>query len=116
MDPKLVEAATEFLIATPVAMVFLVLAFLSGHLWIFILLTYAKSTSRGNRKIDNTYGKIALGIAWLAIVLLPVYYCRNHSLDFQPELILDVLPSTMIYALCIQLPAFWVIATLFRER
>ncbi|RJP49438.1 MAG: hypothetical protein C4586_07455 [Anaerolineaceae bacterium] len=115
-DPKIAEAIINFLVATPQALAFLLAAFFSGHLWIFIVLTYIKSTARGNTRLDNFYGKLILGIGWYSIVLLPIYAIRYHSLEFQYLLILNSIGSTLEFGLIFQTIIFFAFTKFAREK
>jgi hypothetical protein len=116
VDPKIVESIVAFLIATPRVLFSLIASFFSGHLWMFIVLTYAKRSRRGNTRIDNPYGRIAIGVGWFVLVMLVVYWVRYGCLDLQDERIMEVLIPTLAFGISLEMVAFVLVTSLAKER
>ena len=64
-------ALLRFLTSSPYILCTVALSYISGHLWAYIILSYF---SKQERKIlYSLFGKLALGLMWFAIILMPTY-------------------------------------------
>jgi hypothetical protein len=96
------EPVLEYLRQTPYALAVLVFSYFSGQLWTFLILGYLKKGTAGNRVLNSVAGKVSLGIAWFALVLVPIFYLSHESLRFTYDSILSVVIATLVAGLCAQ--------------
>jgi hypothetical protein len=100
------KQVTAYLAATPKAAGLLVMSFFSGQLWVFIIMAFLRSSTRGNKLIQGPTGRTAVGLAWHGTVLVPIYLFKFHQYDFDYQRILEVVIPTIVTGLLIQLIIF----------
>lgn len=90
----------KFIISTPYSIPTIVLAYVSGNMWAYIILSYF---SKKERKIlENWITKICLGILWFALVLLPIYFIHFKSLKFTVNRLIDIIITDIVISLAFQ--------------
>ena len=105
----------DWLLTTPKALALLVFSFFSGHLWIFIITTYFKTSKKGNKYLKSIYGKIAVGVIWFTIIDLPIHLFRNGNI-IDINNIFDNILYAIMYGLILQGIVFGLIVTLKKEK
>lgn len=95
------KAVTDKISATPQSAFFLILSYLSGHLWVFMVDTYRPKLN-GFDFLKEKLGKISLGIMWNLSVVSLVYTSRFHVYFFEYEKVSDCLVSTIIFGFTLQ--------------
>lgn len=100
------KKAIEYVVESPKLLGFAVISYLSGHLWYFIISTYYKKTKKGNTLINNKYGKIAVGGFYNALIFYPFHLFINKSLMVNWEQMLDLILTTMLFSMTLQIIIF----------
>jgi hypothetical protein len=100
------DVLSNYLRATPQAIAVLIVAFLSGHLWVYIITAYLRRNTKGNRLLQSTAGRIAIGMAWLAVVMIPVYFTEYGTWPADYGNILAIVIPTIVLALFAQVVIF----------
>lgn len=108
------EKIFEYVLNTPKALVTLVFSWLSGHLWVYIVLTYFKDGTKGKKFLDGHIGKTAIGLLWFSLIMIPTYYFSHSSLNIEYEKLLSSVFSTLLYGLALQAIIF-ILLTLFKR-
>ncbi|WP_144373039.1 hypothetical protein [Vogesella urethralis] len=68
MEKKAIEYIFGFVTAPAV----LIMAFFSGHLWIYVYFEFFAKLTKRKSMVDNNYGKISVGLIWFSFFLLPI--------------------------------------------
>lgn len=106
-------ALLQFLTSSPYIICIVALSYISGHLWVYIILSYF---SKKERKIlYSLFGKLSLGLMWFAVVLIPAYIVRFRSVNIIVEQLLEISITVLVIALALQLIALFVIFFLHRR-
>jgi len=65
----------KYLLKTPKALAFVFFSFISGYIWLYLILVWLKGSTnnKATRHLDSGYAKTALGLLWFAIVMYPLY-------------------------------------------
>ena len=101
MDEKINNTIVDYLIATPKALGILLFSFFSGHLWIYFVI-YKRNNGKGKKYLKSKWSKLAIGLLYFIIILLPNYLIRNGFSDFTMEHIYEISIETILYALFFQ--------------
>ena len=103
------QKIVEYLLVTPKALALVVSSFLSGQLWVFVLFSYYKKTSKGSAYLNNKYGKTALGACWFCCFLVPIYLLKFRTLKVEAENVFAVVLESILMGALIQALVFlWV--------
>jgi hypothetical protein len=96
----------EYLKQTPKALAVLIMSYFSGQLWVFIIAAFLRSKTRGNKLLQSTAGKTAVGLLWFSGILAPVYWLKFGNLGFEYAGILEVAIPTLVSGMFAQLVVF----------
>lgn len=96
----------EYFKATPQVLAFLLMAFLSGHLWAYVITNYVKVKKGGNKEIRSIVGRLALGLVWLAGNLIIVYAVVHHDWPQDYAKAIGLIVPTIVLGLFLQLLVF----------
>ena len=110
IPPEIIDVLIKFLLKTPKILALSIFSYLSGHLWMFIILTYFKKGTKGNKILNNMVGRLSLGFCWYALVLIPVYWLFVGDCFLEYENILRVITPTIVFGLAFQLVSFIIIS------
>ena len=91
----------EWLLATPKALAILICSFLSGQMWFFIIVTYLKTTNKGNTYINNKVAKTVMGLLWFSMINLPIHLLR-HGAEISYDNIFSSYLYTLLYGFVLQ--------------
>lgn len=111
---KIIDTIVDFVVGSPKVLATIVLSWVSGHTWSYIVFTYFRDKENSKDFFDGWLGKAALGLLWFSIILAPVYYLTHGSLQIEYEKILDVVFSTILYSYFFQALIFMTI-TVFKR-
>jgi hypothetical protein len=100
------KKAIEYVVECPKLLGFAVISFLSGHLWYFIISTYYKRSKKGNTLLNNKIGKLAVGGFYNVLVFYPFHLCINKSIKIEWEQMLDLVLTTMLFSMILQIIIF----------
>ncbi len=109
------EQVLDYLRQTPKAVAVLVVSYLSGHLWVFIITAFFRSRTRGDQLLKSVTGRTAVGLLWFASLLVPIYLLRFGGLHFEYANILELTVPTLVAGLFFQLLVF-IICVRFGDR
>lgn len=109
------DKVLEYLLATPAALATVVFAFISGHMWTYIVFTYFQDKKKAKGHFDGWIGKVALGLFWFAIVCAPVYWCLHRSFSIKYGNVLECVVPTILYGMVLQGLVFAALAILKKE-
>lgn len=101
---------------TGLLILFLMVSYLSGQMWLFLVFTYLKRKTKGNTVLDNHIGKLSLGALWFLAV-----GCVLHQVGFQwstdsSRLLADALIPMMLYGGFMQFLIFILTTVFANER
>ena len=102
------EQLIEALKRCPQAVVVLALSFISGHLWVYIVLLRPWTRS-GSRLLENVVARTGLGLLWFSVVLVPIYLVNCHSASFRYEKLVELVVPTLVTGLFVQAIIFAII-------
>lgn len=111
---KIESAVTDYLLSKPIVLVALIVSYLSGHLWGFIAYTFFLSKDPEKTSVNNFWGRIAVGLCWLAFVSAPIYYFVYDTLMITTENYLNIISPTLVCSLFLQF-IILVMLTCFKE-
>ncbi len=111
---EIVQSVVNFIIGSPKVLATLVLSWVSGHTWSYIVFTYFRDKKNSTGFFDGWMGKVALGLLWFSLVLLPIYAIVHGSFSIEYDKVLDVVFSTILYSYVLQAVIFIAI-TLFKR-
>ncbi len=97
MDKKIQAKLLEYIVTIPQLLTATVLSFLSGHLWIWVIYAYYFNSTKASKYLNNWVAKIALGVFWYSISLVPYYF---YKFGFKQEVGKNVL-EVIIFSLLI---------------
>ena len=100
------KKAIEYIIQTPKLLGFVIVSFLSGHLWYFIITTYIKVGRKGNTLLNNKIGKTTIGAFWNVLVLMAFYMITQKIITITWEQALEVVFATLLIGMVIQILIF----------
>lgn len=110
----IITAFIRIIINSPPLLVLSVTAYISGHLWAYIILTYV---SKKERKIlCSLLGRISCGVAWFALIAIPVSIVTYCNLLFTIDRIISISITTTIFSLALQSLILILINFFARER
>ena len=111
---KIESAVIEYLLSKPIALVAIIVSYLSGHLWGFIAYTFFLNKDPEKTSINTFWGRIAVGLCWLVFVSTPVYYYVYSTLMITIENYLNIISPTLVFSLFLQF-SILVTLTCFKE-
>jgi hypothetical protein len=111
---ELIDAVVSFLVKSPVALPTIILAWVSGHTWSYVVFTYFRNKDKSTGFFDGWIGKVALGLLWFALVLIPINIIVNGSMQVDYESILKIVYTTIFYAMALQAVIF-ILITVFKR-
>lgn len=111
---KLWDEIVNYLIATPKVLGAFCAAYFSGQLWIFIIFAFLIKKKSAKNLVDKFWGKISLGIIWLAFISAPVYYLRYQTVIVSYDNYLNIIYTTVLFSFFIQF-IIMAIFTCFKE-
>ncbi|OEE34435.1 hypothetical protein A1QO_07915 [Vibrio genomosp. F10 str. ZF-129] len=111
---EIIQTVITFLVGSPKVLATLVLSWISGHMWSYIVFTYFREKNKSEGFFDGWLGKTALGLFWFSLIMLPIYYLVHASFTIEYENILSVLITTILYSYVVQAIIFIAI-TLFKR-
>ncbi|NTW70419.1 MAG: hypothetical protein HGB23_11365 [Chlorobiaceae bacterium] len=111
IEKSIEKEVVDYLRETPKAMAVVVVAFLSGHLWVFVITAFIRSRTKGNKMVQSVIGRTAIGIVWLTGILVPLYCMKYGDFGFEYDRILQVAIPTTVTGLFIQLFLFIIFIT-----
>lgn len=100
------QKVIEFLEKTPIAVAVPFFAFLSGQLWVFIIIAYVKSSQKGNKALQTIASKTGLGVCWFTFIMVPIYVLKHGGVNFEYPMIIDLTIPTIVGALFFQVIVF----------
>jgi hypothetical protein len=109
LPEDLKKRVVDFFLATPKALFFAVCSFFSGQLWVYIVFSYFKKSTKGNTYLNNKYGKTALGACWFVLFMIPIYLFKYKSWQVDADKILGVILEAVLIGAFFQLVFFIVI-------
>ena len=116
MTTEIESKVFSYILNTPSALGTIAISFLSGHLWAFIIITYFKKGKRGKSFLNAKTGKTAIGLLWFSIIILPIYYISNETLNIEYEKLLDSVVTTLLFGLALQAIIFGLIVSFKGEQ
>lgn len=111
---EIVQTVITFILGSPKVLATLVLSWVSGHTWSYIVFTYFRDKAKSEGFFDGWMGKTALGLLWFSLIMLPIYYLVHDSLTIKYDNVLSVIFSTILYSYVVQAIVFIAI-TLFKR-
>lgn len=115
IEKNILEKLMEFFSDTPKAMAVAVVAFLIGHLWVFVITTFVRSKTKGNRMLSSPASRVTIGLAWLTAIFIPLYRFSFGDYAFEYDKILQIVIPTIVFGLFAQLILF-IIFLVFGDR
>lgn len=107
------EALVKLLISSPYAIITVAVAYISGHLWTYIIFAYF--SKREKTILNENVGKIGLGLAWFALVLLPIYTMLYKSITITNIHLSEIVFTDLIISLALQAVILAIIYFLHRK-
>ncbi|AWI24627.1 hypothetical protein HYN49_01265 [Flavobacterium pallidum] len=97
------NAITKYILSSPKALALMFFSFISGNLWIFIILSYlTKNTTKAVKHLDTYYSKISLGIIWFSIIMYPLHCLKYGMTDVTLENVFNIVWQTLLISLFLQ--------------
>lgn len=106
-------ALLQFLTSSPYIFGTVLLSYISGHFWAYIILSYFSKRERNI--LYSTFGKLSLGLMWFAIILIPTYIFAFKSFNIIITQLLEILITVLATALAGQFLISFVIIFLHRR-
>ena len=114
LPPEVAAALIGLLVTSPPLLIAVTLAYFSGHLWTYIILSYV---SKKERKIlCSRLGRIGVGLIWFALLSIPVSAILYSNLLFSTERLASISITTAISSLALQAIILIAINFFARER
>jgi len=85
------KKAIEYIVECPKLLGFVIISFLSGHLWYFLISTYCKKGKKGNTLLNSKIGKTTVGAFYNALVFFPFQLSVNKSISIGWQQIMDLM-------------------------
>ena len=101
----IIRALVNIIIGTPILLIVLLVSYFCGHIWSNALLRKKldeKNFEKIHKYLYNMYGKTAIGMTWLSIVMTLVYVAVFQSLIFTIEYMAIIALTTLVVALALQ--------------
>lgn len=95
-----VNAIMKLITGSPILLVCVLIAYVIGHLWTYVILTYF--SKKGQSILSSKYGKFGLGITWLAIISIPYHSIVYGDMNVSLETLTTIWIPVLIIALAIQ--------------
>lgn len=106
------DALIKLLISSPYMIITVALAYLSGHLWAYIILSYF--SKRGSKILNSLMGKVGLGLLWFSLVLLAVDLIIYRSF-ITLTILKEILITVLVMSLALQATILMIINVLYRK-
>lgn len=114
-DKEIDKKIIAYFLKTPKALVFIIFSFLSGQIWVFILITYFKAKTKGNNILTTRISKTVIGLFWFVLVDYPIHLIRN-GLIIDSENVFSNYVYAILYGLAIQAIIFIIIVSKKKEK
>lgn len=101
---EVIQAVVSFVTSSIYTLLPPVLAFFSGQLWVFVVYFYTDMPKKVRKCINKWYGRVALGLAWQACVLIPTYIASFGSIHIQIANLLEIEFTVLAISFALQLP------------
>lgn len=97
---RLIQASADLLIKSPQALITVLLAWFSGNVWTYIILSHF---SKKERKILNSnLSKVSIGLFWFSLIFVFFHFVMHQNLIITFTNVLDSLVSVLIISLALQ--------------
>lgn len=110
---ELIDAIVKFLISSPSILILTICMYFSGHLWVYIILSYISKKER--KFLNNWISKTALGLMWFSLVFVLINLITYRNFNFNVILLLRSLITVTIIALAVQAIIFLIVNWLHRK-
>ncbi|MUJ26323.1 hypothetical protein GNP82_18500 [Aliivibrio fischeri] len=111
---EIIQTIVDFLVGSPKVLAALILSWVSGHTWSYIVFTYFREKNKSVGFFDSWMGKTALGLLWFSLIMLPIYFLVHDSYTIEYDKVLEILFSTILYSYVVQAIIFIAI-TIFKR-
>ncbi len=100
------KKAIEYIVECPKLLGFVIISFLSGHLWYFLISTYFKKGRKGNALLNSKIGKATVGAFYNALVFVPFQLIINKTISLRWQQIMDLILTSMLAGMVLQILIF----------
>lgn len=109
---NLLQTAVNLITSSEYILVPFILAFFEGQLWIYIICLHPRVTKKSRKILNTWYARIALGLAWEALVLIPIYLIHCGNLMIQVDNLMQIEFTALMVSFALQLPILGLITFL----
>lgn len=114
LPSDIITAIIRLLVGSPPLLIMFASAYLSGHMWTYLILSYV---SKKERKIlYSLIGRVSIGITWFAFVAIPVSLIIYKNVLFSVERLVSISITTTVFSLASQAILLFVINVIAREK
>lgn len=113
-EDQVAAAIIGWVVKTPAALSTLFFSYISGHMWSYIIFTYIRKRKHEKGFFDNTKGRVSLGLAWHALIAVPLYLIYFGNFKISYENYIEIAYDVIIIALAIQALIFATV-TIFKK-
>lgn len=110
---RLIQAAVDLLIKSPQALITVLLAWFSGNVWTYIILSYFSKKERNI--LNSNLSKISIGLFWFALIFVFFHLIMYKNLIITFTNVLDSLVSVLIISLALQFIVLFFASVLNRK-
>lgn len=97
---EFMDKLVETVITSPYLLLPVALAYISGHLWAYIILAYFSKRER--KVLYSLVGKVGLGLIWFALVLIPIYIISYKNINITLARLQEIIITVLVISLALQ--------------
>lgn len=110
---RLIRASVDLLIKSPQALITILLAWFSGNVWTYIILSYFSKKERNI--LNSNLSKISIGLFWFSLIFVFFHLVMYKNLIITFTNVLDSVVSVLIISLALQFIVLFFASVLNRK-
>lgn len=111
---KFLAVLLQYITSSPYILFTVALAYLSGNLWVYIILSYC--SKRGQKYLGSLVSKIGLGLLWFALIMIPIYNCVHRKFTIEILLLPQIIATVWVLSFAMQAIVFIVVYFVYRKK
>lgn len=110
------KKGVEYIVECPKLLGFVIISFISGHLWYFLISTYFKKGKKGNHLLNSKIGKTTVGAFYNALVFVPFQLIINKTILLHWQQIMDLILVSLLTGMVLQFLIFCLCIKFAKEK
>ncbi|MDQ8005272.1 MAG: hypothetical protein REI64_10765 [Pedobacter sp.] len=104
LEKSIQNEIVKYIIKTPIALAVIFFSFISGYVWLYIILSWLKGNTNNKavKHLNSSISKTALGIMWFAVIMYPCYLLKFGISSVELPKVFEIVWQTILIGLFVQ--------------